>query len=83
MLACSMRKIDFSAEFSRPITQFNSEQAHALGLGHGKGEMHLYCLYFGERGESHSKGSETSMMAIMLQISELLSVPEKQVSTNA
>lgn len=110
-----MQLIDFSEQLAQPITQFDSQFARSVCLGHGQGELHLYAVYFGpqgligphptgfcqfflvvsgagwtagadgkrvalqagqgvrfDKGETHAKGSESGMLALMVQFSERL-----------
>ena len=109
-----MRVIEFSRDYAQPIELFGSVAASSVRVGDGRGEAHVYCVYFEpggsigehptgfgqlflvmegsgwvtgadgsrvaltagqgaffENGERHSKGSESGMTALMVQVSEL------------
>ena len=115
-----MRVVEFSAKAAEPITLFESVAASSVSLGHGRGDLHVYCVHLGangeigahptgfaqlflvvqgtgwaegadgrrvalragqgaffERGEMHSKGSETGMTAIMVQATRMKTDDER------
>lgn len=114
-----MQVIDFGVDRAVAITQFASQGATSVPLGHGRGEAHVYCVRFDpggviglhpagfgqlflvvagsgwvsgadgvqvplqdgqgayiSSGEVHAKGSDVGMMALMVQVSDLMPVAE-------
>ena len=45
-----MRVIEFSRNDAQPIESFASNSASSVHLADGRGEMHVYCIYFGPNG---------------------------------
>jgi len=119
----AVRIVEFNAEVAEPISSFESVAASSVALGHGHGELHVYCVHFGvdaeigvhptgfcqlflvvhgsgwvagadgrrvalsagqgaffERGETHSKGSQSGMVAVMVQASHMKSGGEHERS---
>lgn len=46
-----MRVIDFDRKHAEPIGLYESVAASSVPLGDGKGEAHVYCVYFEPGGE--------------------------------
>ncbi len=46
-----MRMIEFAADVAVPIQTFKAVAAASVALGHGTGDVHVYCLHFAAGGQ--------------------------------